>query len=179
MPRTVVWAGRLALAVGEVLLIQQYVARGTAWHGLIHSLTGFAAGLTVAAILSAATKKPTRGLGWAALGQVISVAPDVLYIARDLPHKEWMDAFLGHIAVHTAWAPVLLTFGYFIAAGWAWWLVSAVDRRTTGVALALAASAIFALALVNADPIPARLVDFPPAGAEEAAAYAAALICRR
>ncbi len=179
LPRTVAWAGRLALATFEVMLVQQYVARGTAWHGLIHSLTGFGAGLVVAAILSAVTARPARGLGWAAVGQLVSVSPDVLYIARDLPHRTWMDAFVGHISVHTAWAPVALTFGFFVVAGWGWWLASAAGRRTPGAVLALAAAAVYTVALLNAAPIPTRLIDFPTSGADPSTAYASGLVCRR
>lgn len=166
MPRTAVWGARLALIAIEVVLIRQYVVRGTAWHGLVHSFLGLGAGLAVAALVSAGTGRPTRGLGWAAAGQLVSVTPDLLYSLGDVPHRSWMDLFAGHLAVHTAWAPLLLTFGFFLAAGWAWWLASGAGFVRTGAVLALGAAAVVVVALVRADPVPSRLVDFRTAGGD-------------
>jgi len=166
---------RLALLSFEVLLLQQYVVRGTAWHGLIHSLAGCGAGLAVGALVAAARGRPTRGLGWATAGQAISVLPDFIYILGNRPHRGWMDVFVGHITVHTAWAPVLLTFGFFVAAGWAWWLAS-VGRRTAGAVLSLAAVGVFTVALLRAEPAPSRLIEFRAASAS-AGAPTSALWC--
>lgn len=179
MGRAGVAFARLALVAFEVVMLQQYLTRGTAWHGLIHSLTGWGAGLAVGALVAAARDRPTRGLGWAAAGQIFSVTPDVIYILNNRPHRSWMDVFIGHIAVHTAWAPVLLTFGFFVAAGWGWWL-ACVGRRTAGAVLAIGTVAVFTMALIRAEPVPTRLIDFPAAasGDSRSAAYAQVLLCQ-
>ena len=166
---------RLALVAFEVLMLQQYVARGTAWHGLIHSLAGWGAGLAAGALVASVRGRATRGIGWAVAGQLVSAAPDVAYILANRPHRPWMDVFVGHIPVHTAWAPVLLTFGFFVAAGWAWWLAS-VGLPRAGAGLSLAATVVFGIALLRADPVPSQLIEFR-AASSWAGAPTSALWC--
>lgn len=107
-------AGRVAalasLLGGEVALAAAYTARGTGWHFLLHSTLGAGAGLVLATVLATlrtrAASPPGQAVGWAVLGQAVSVTPDVLFAAARVPHRRWMDFFLAHISMHLTPQPL-------------------------------------------------------------------------
>lgn len=161
-------AGRVAalasLLGGEVALAAAYTARGTGWHFLLHSTLGAGAGLVLATVLATlrtrAASPPGQAVGWAVLGQAVSVTPDVLFAAARVPHRRWMDFFLAHISIHLTPQPLLVTTGAFLVAGWGWWLAAHTYRRGLGVGLAGLAVLVVAGALALAHPLPTRLADY-------------------
>ncbi|GAC1326284.1 MAG: hypothetical protein NVSMB13_10930 [Mycobacteriales bacterium] len=148
------------LAALEWEVARAYITRGTAWHLLVHSALGFGLGLAAGALVSSARGRPVPGLGWAVIGQAVSIAPDVAFLYLRLPHQRWMDVFVGHISIHTAPQPLLVAVGVFLLGGWGWWLASGVGRRTGGAVLGLAAVGLLTAALAAHRPIPTRLVDY-------------------
>lgn len=153
-------AGLVALVALQGFLAASYAARGTSWHYLLHSILGAGAGLVVAALSAARTGRPGHPVAWAVAGQLVSDAPDVLFVTASLPHRRWMDVFLGHIRIHTAPQPLLVVTAAFLLAGWGWWLASYTRRQRLGAGLALAAVALVAGALFAARPLPTRLSDY-------------------
>ncbi|MDQ6650304.1 MAG: hypothetical protein M3Z02_09340 [Actinomycetota bacterium] len=150
----------VVLAALEIAVARAYIGRGTSWHLLLHSSIGAGMGLAVGALVSAARSRPVPGLGWAVLGQLVSILPDVAFLYLRLPHQGWMDVFVGHISIHTAPQPLLVGMGVFFLGGWAWWLASGVGRRAGGLVLTLAAVGLLSAALVAHRPVPTRLSDY-------------------
>lgn len=153
-------AGLAGVAAAQVALLLGYSAFRTTWHFLLHSTLGFAAGLAAAALLTAATRRPTRPLLAALAGQALSVAPDVMFRMLRMAHVRWMDVFVAHITVHTAPARLLTSTAAAVLASWAWWCTGPGGRRRTGVVLALSAVTLVGVGLALHTPIPTRLSDY-------------------
>lgn len=152
------------LAVLEGLVAEAYYVRGTSWHWLLHGTVGLGLGLAVGGVLAVLRRRPVRALPWALAGQAVSITPDVLFLAGRLPHRRWMDVFVGHIAIHTAPVPLLVGVAVFLLGGWSWFAGSALARRTTAAALAIAAGVVLGSALALARPLPESLSDFDDRG---------------
>jgi len=150
----------VALVLVEAVVVRAYLVRGVAWHALLHTAVGIGLGLSAAALLSALRRRPVAALPFALGGQLVSVAPDVLFVVARLPHARWMDAFVGHISIHTAPLPLPVALVVFLLGGWAWWFCSFGTPRAAGVSLAALALALFAGALALREPLPTELADY-------------------
>jgi len=157
-------AARLAavglLAVIETaVLARGYAVRGTIWHYLLHSTIGAGLGLAAGAVVAVGLHRPINGWVAAVLGQAVSIVPDLMFLFGRMPHERWMDAFLGHISIHTGPQPLLAGLALFLIGGWAW-LAAALNRRITAMVLAAATAVIFAASLAFHVPLPTRLSDY-------------------
>lgn len=158
--RTAIGVALIVLGVAEVVVGRAYAERGTLWHFLLHSSIGFGLGLATGALVSAARGRPVPGLPSAVCGQAIAIAPDVAFLLLRYPHQLWMDAFVGHISIHTSPQPLIVGMGVFALGGAGWWVAAGVGRRLTGAVLALLAVGLLAGALAVHQPIPTRLRDY-------------------
>ncbi len=150
----------LLLLLGlELLLWRGYASFRTTWHYLLHTGLGVGAGLAAGALLSAARRRPTTGLAWGTGGQLVSVAPDVMFRMMAMPHERWMDAFLAHITIHTSPLPLLATTSSGVLGTWAWYAACS-GRRRVAVGLAVGALVLLAVALALHTPIPTSLADY-------------------
>lgn len=153
--------GVVLVAAAEGLLAYEYHVRGTDWHFVLHTLLGLGAGFAVAALLG--TRKVAR---WALLGQAVSVAPDVLFIAFGIPHQRWMDVFLADITIHVVAAPLAVAATLFLVAGWGWWISAWTPARLPGALLAIAGLVVVGVALALHHPIPTQLSDYQRLGGQ-------------
>lgn len=142
------------VVAGESYLAFAYAQFGALFHYWLHGLTGAAAGIVVWVALG---RRSGAGLlGAATLGRLLFAAPDVLFIAADLPHERWMEVFGAHISVHFMPAPTLLalvTFALAVAAGTA----ATLGRRKLAAGSSLVAAAVLVLGLAMRAPLPATL----------------------
>lgn len=147
-------AGVLALQYG---IGAAYQSRGTWWHYLLHQLVGWGVGLAVAGAVAA--WRP-RLLAWPVVamlgGQVLSIAPDLLFRYARMPHTPAMDLWLGHISLHRGPSPVLVSLGVLLLGG-ASWVAAAHGRRLAGGGLAVATAVLLVGACLLAEPLPGRL----------------------
>lgn len=153
----------VAALTGETFLLLRYAAFGAQFHYFLHGFVGVAVGLAVLALARAASPRVAASpratvLGAAVAGRVMAAAPDILFLAADLPHERWMDVFLAHIAVHFMPAPVATAFGLFVigvaAAG-----AAVLGRHRAAVVAAVAVLVLLGAGLVVRDPLPATLDD--------------------
>ncbi len=149
----------VALIAWEAVFARAYILRGTSWHLLLHTLIGVGLGLAAAAWWSSVRRRPTSALQWALGGQLLSSFPDLLFVFGRVPHQLWMDAFVGHVSVHTAPQPLLVALGIFLLGGWAWERATAGARRA-GSLLGAAAAGLLVLALATHAPLPTTLGDY-------------------
>jgi len=157
----------LVVVLVEAVVVRAYLVRGVAWHGLLHTAVGIGLGLSAAALVSAARRRPVAALPFALAGQLVSVAPDLLFVLARLPHARWMDAFVGHVSIHTAPLPLPVALVVFLLGGWAWWWCAFGTRTAAGVGLAALALVLFAGALALREPLPTELADYrDPASAK-------------
>jgi len=154
-------AAVLVVLAAEVVLAREYAGFRTIWHFLVHSGIGAGLGLALAAAVSAGRRGPVSPWPWALVGQAVSVAPDVLFLALRMPHERSMDAFVGHVSVHTAPQPLLVAVAVFLLGGWAWALADPLRRPRVGLALAAGTAGVLALALALRTPLPTSLSDYP------------------
>lgn len=154
------WALALLLVLAlELLLWRGYASFRTTWHFLLHTGLGVGAGLSAAALLSAARRRPTRGLAWGLGGQLLSVAPDVMFRMLRMPHERWMDVFIAHITIHTSPLPLLATTSAGVLGTWAWF-AAASARPRTATGLAGAALLLLGVVLTLHTPVPTTLADY-------------------
>jgi hypothetical protein len=150
-------AGIAALQYGIAVA---YSSRGTWWHYLLHQTDGWGLGLTAAALLAVALRRRVPPLPAALAGQLVSIAPDLMFRYLRMPHDPLMDVFAGHIAIHRGVSPVVTTWAFFTL-GAAAWLLASVRRRRAALGLSAAALVLLTVACVTAQTIPERLADFP------------------
>lgn len=141
-------------------LAHQYAVRGTIWHYLLHSTIGAGLGLAAAGLYAAARDRRVNPWPWALLGQLVSITPDLLFVLDRMPHDRWMDAFLGHLSIHTGPQPLLVGSGIFLVGGWAWAIAAVLRRRVVGALLGLATAGLLAGALAAHIPLPTHLSDY-------------------
>jgi FtsH-binding integral membrane protein len=152
-------AAAVAFYASRHPLVPHTFEGNTYWRYLLHTLVGLGLGLGFAAIVVGLRRgQPAGAAGWAVLGAVLSVVPDLLFTFDGYPHKPWADYFLAHLSVDTVPQPLLVGLGVFVLGGWAWW---AASRRHAVVAVVLvfATAGLFAGALVAGNgPHTARAV---------------------
>lgn len=154
------WALALLLLLAlELLLWKGYAAFRTTWHYLLHTGLGVGAGLSAAALLSAARRRPTRGLAWGLGGQLVSVAPDVMFRMLRMPHERWMDVFLAHVTIHTSPLPLFATTSAGVLGTWGWY-AGCSGRRRLATGLAAVALVLLTVVLALHTPIPTALADY-------------------
>ena len=151
------WAGLLAI---ELVVALTYRAYGTWWHWLLHQLTGWGVGLAVAALIAVAARRHVPVVLALALGQLVSIVPDLMFRFLRMPHVASMDLWLGHISIHTGPSPVLVSLGALLVGGTAY-SVGAYGRRRASAALAVGALLLVTVACLLARGAPSRLSDYP------------------
>jgi hypothetical protein len=131
------------------------------WRYLVHALIGLGLGSAFAALVTGLRRgEPAGAVGWAALGGILAVVPDLLFTANGQVHQRWMDYFLAHLSIDTAPQPLLVGLGVFVLGGWAAW--AARGRQVlAAVLLVLATAGLFTGALLAAGPLPADLHGVP------------------
>ena len=155
------YAGLFALQAGIVVA---YLARGTWWHYLLHQFVGWGLGLAAAGAVVAL--RPTTfvpPVAAAALGQLVSIAPDLAFRYARMPHTPGMDVWVGHISIHRGPSPVLVALGVLLLGSWSW-LAGAYGRRRAALALSAAAAGLLLGACLLAEPLPTRLADLGATG---------------
>ena len=118
----------VVLVLAEVALYVSYDAHDAQFHWATHFLVAlaFTAVLLLARLLLTGTPGP-RFLLLTVLGfHLFAMTPDLLF-RGGVPHQLWMNAFLGHIAVHylpggvRSWLAIALTLSaLYVAALTAW-----------------------------------------------------------
>lgn len=152
--------GVALLALAEGVVVNAYVGRGVVWHLVLHSLIGLGLGLAAGGLVASVRGRPTGPLRWAALGQLVSIGPDLLFVAARLPHEGWMDVFVGHISIHTSPAPLLVALTVFLLGSSAWFAGSALRRSLGARLLVVATVAVLGVALALHSPIPTTLEQY-------------------
>lgn len=151
-------AAYAGVAVGEYGVAVAYLSRGTWWHYLLHQLVGWGLGLAVGSLVR--RRRRFSVVAAAVVGQLVSVAPDLMFRYLRMPHEASMDLWVGHISIHRGPSPVLVALAVFLLGGWAW-VAAAYGRYRVSSALALTGPVVLTVACLVALPIPARLQDFP------------------
>ena len=152
MRRFAIWSAWAGLASLQVLIARTYLVRGTWWHWLLHIPIGLGVGLAVAALVA-----PRLPVLCALVGELLSIVPDLMFRFLRMPHTRSMDAWLGHISVHTGPSPVLVALGVLLLGGWGW-LASASGHRVLGSALGVSSGGLLLTACLVAAPLPTTLV---------------------
>lgn len=152
-------AGLLLLGALELYIGRAYIVRGTEWHYIVHNSIGVGLGLAGGGVVAAIRRRPTNGLGWALVGQLASVMPDLIFGLLRIPHQRWMDVFVGHISVHTAPGPLYLGIAVLLLGGWGW-LAAVAGGRAVGAALGTVAIAVLVVALALHRPLPTHIADY-------------------
>lgn len=154
------WAAYAGLATVEVAIAVAYQGRGTWWHYLLHQLIGWGLGLSVGAVAMAL--RPGRyvpPLVVAAVGQLVSIVPDLMFAYLHMPHTQAMDWWVGHISVHRGPSPMLVALAVLLLGGWGW-TAAAYGRLRAALVLAVAGPVLLTVACLLAVPLPTRLADF-------------------
>ncbi|MGH8909758.1 MAG: hypothetical protein ACRD0K_25515 [Egibacteraceae bacterium] len=156
MQRPPAWLVVLAV---QAYLFSRYLRLGAEFHYWLHGLAGAALGLmALTAAALARSRRPDRVWALALTGALYSAAPDILFIAADLVHERWMDAFAFHIAVHFVPVPLAAAFTVFAVALGAW-AATALGRRALAAALLVIALAASGAALLARSPVPTTLAE--------------------
>ena len=151
------WLGLLVLQ-GAVALA--YDNRGTWWHYLLHQLVGWGVGLAVAGVAMGLGSRRVPPVAAALAGQLVSVAPDLMFRYLRMPHERSMDVFLGHISLHRGPSPTLVALAVVLLGGWGW-AAAALGRRRVALALSAGSLAVLLVACLLAASVPTRLDQFP------------------
>ena len=146
----------LVVALVEAVVVWSYLVRGVTWHLLLHTPLGVGLGLAAGAATGALRRRPTSPWRWGLAGQLVSVAPDLLFVLARIPHLMWMDVFVGHVTVHLVDAPLLVSGAVLVAGAGAWLLADAGARLRGGLAAALTALVLL-VPLLAAPPVPDTL----------------------
>lgn len=151
------WLAVATLVVVEAYLTHRYLAFGAQFHLLLHGYVGAAVGLAAWAVAhrrgAAAGAAPWLAAG---AGHLASAAPDVLFLAADLPHQTWMDVFVAHISIHFVPAPLWWSFG-MLAIGVLAAAAATLGRRLVAVTAAAGVVLAGAMGLALADALPRTL----------------------
>ncbi|GAC1530390.1 MAG: hypothetical protein NVS3B12_04890 [Acidimicrobiales bacterium] len=105
-------------AIGlELLLYRSYQGHDARFHWFTHFFVGASFALVVMAAVSWRIRRPVRRpLLWLIAGHLYAMAPDIAFSAAGVPHRRWMDVFLGHISSHFIPGHNLTWFAVFLTA---------------------------------------------------------------
>jgi hypothetical protein len=94
-----VWLlGPILAGVVEVALYRTYQAHEARFHWFTHFFVGGTVGLIGMTVWIVEEKRPVRLPAlWVVLGHLVAMFPDFLF-RLGIPHRRWMDVFLGHIS---------------------------------------------------------------------------------
>lgn len=112
----------VAVAV-EVALYVTYQAHEGRYHWFTHFFIGAGVALIAMTVWIVEEKRPVPfPVIWLVAGHLIAMLPDFLF-ARGIPHRPWMDVFLGHLSAvllpghNLIWyAAFLVTLAGYVAA---------------------------------------------------------------
>lgn len=94
-------AALAAFTVVELALFLSYQHRDGRFHWFLHFFVGASAALMVMTFAGFIRRRPvSRPLTAILAGHLIAMLPDILFGLGIVPHEEWMEIFLLHIAVH-------------------------------------------------------------------------------
>jgi hypothetical protein len=100
----------------EVLLYVTYQAHEARSHWFTHFFVGASVALICMAVWIVEENRPVSYPAlWLVLGHLIAMFPDFLF-ALGIPHRRWMDAFLGHISTPSVPGRNLTWYAVFLAA---------------------------------------------------------------
>lgn len=102
--------------VVEAALFVFYWREEALFHWFVHFFVGTSTALVAMAVVAASTRRPVaRPAGWVVAAHLYAMFPDFL-IAGRVPHEQWMNVFLGHVAVHYLPGRAWSWYGIFLAA---------------------------------------------------------------
>ena len=82
-------------------MYRSYQGHDARFHWFTHFFVGASFALVVMAAVSWRIRRPVRRpLLWLLAGHLYAMTPDVVFSAAGVPHRRWMDVFLGHISSH-------------------------------------------------------------------------------
>lgn len=139
-PRTLLVQSAV-LVVAEIALFAGYRGHEAGFHWATHFLVAMTTWALVNAAWLALKGAPARGqlialLGW----HLLAMLPDLLFGLASVPHDDWMDVFLGHIASHYVpggaylWLFVALVASALYALLLAGWLAARRTEADAGMA---------------------------------------------
>ncbi|MGH2684577.1 MAG: hypothetical protein ACRDJP_03815 [Actinomycetota bacterium] len=113
----------VAAVLVEIGLYASYRGHDARFHWFTHFLVGSSAALVVMTIVASKRRRPVPfPLVWPLVGHLFAMVPDFLF-AAGIPHRQWMEVFLGHIRVHyvpgrnvTWYVVFLIAFGLYLGA---------------------------------------------------------------
>ncbi|MGH3845770.1 MAG: hypothetical protein ACRDS0_30760 [Pseudonocardiaceae bacterium] len=110
------WLGAAVTVATEVELYASYQAHEARFHWFTHFFVGGATALVLMAVAVVQRRRPVPLPGlWVILGHLIAMFPDFLFSAG-IPHRHWMDVFLGHLSTHFMPGRNLTWYLVFLAA---------------------------------------------------------------
>ena len=111
--------------VAEIVLYAIYSDQQASFHWFTHFLVGGSVALLGFCIWIMTTHRSVGWpLLWVYLAHIFAMVPDFLYNYAHIPHKPWMDVFMGHLSSH-----------FIPGRNWTWYVVFML---TLGIYLALA-----------------------------------------
>ena len=112
-PRRVIGVVLVAAAEAGLFQFQPHDPR-SGW--FTHFFIGIALALVAMTVWVVEERRPVPLPGlWLLAGHLLAMFPDLLF-AFGVPHRRWMDAFLGHLISHTVPGGNLLWYGVFLVA---------------------------------------------------------------
>jgi hypothetical protein len=90
-----------AYLLAELIMFSIYNGHKASFHWFTHYYVGAIVALLGLSIWKLSTHRSVVWpLGWLYLGHLLAMIPDLLYDYAHIPHRLWMDVFLGHISSH-------------------------------------------------------------------------------
>lgn len=87
--------------LAEIIIFSVYNGHNASFHWFTHFYVGAIVALVALSIWKLSTHRSVVWpLGWLYLGHFFAMVPDLLYDFAHIPHRPWMDIFLGHISTH-------------------------------------------------------------------------------
>jgi len=128
-------AWTVAAVVLEVGLYRSYQGHDARFHWFTHFFVGASFALVAMAAVGWRTRRPVpRPLLWIVAGHLFAMAPDLAFSGARIPHRRWMDIFLGHISSHFTPGGNLTWLAVFLACLGLY--LTVVDRCRPGPAAA-------------------------------------------
>lgn len=117
MRRSVLWlAGAAATIAVELALYLNHPAHEARVHWFTHFFVGGTVALVGMTVWVVQENRRVRLMGlWVILGHLVAMFPDLLF-AAGIPHRRWMDAFLGHLTSDAIPGHNVTWYAIFLAA---------------------------------------------------------------